>query len=248
MSSKILVIDDETCILKMMSLVLEGAGYETVTASGGAAALELYGNGAQFDLVITDYHMPDVNGVQVLSEITRRDPSARVLMISGVGGIDAALESINMGAIDFLRKPFSPEALRDAVRVAIERDQKVSPVNSVCREFSKKCTGDTNFELKSRTVDSQFGDITCTFDVVSPKGTRTVSVVLPSYVQELVLAYIDSETVPCGGRFYDALCEVALYNTIRESGIPSIPIVRVEELDKSLRTWIDSMIQVPVAL
>lgn len=248
MSSKILVIDDETCILKMMTLVLEGAGYETATAPSGRDALEVYGNGAQFDLVITDFRMPGMNGVDVLNEIKQRDPSAKVLMVSGVGGIDTALESINQGAIDFLRKPFSPEALRDAVRVALERDQKVSPVNSVCREFSKKCSCDATFELKERMVDSQFGDLTCVFDINTPSGTRTMKVILPAYVRELVLAYMDSDEVPCGDRFYDALCEAALLNNIRDHGIPTTSSITIEELDKPLEAWIDSMIQVPVAL
>ena len=248
MSSKILVVDDEACILKMMELVLANAGYTVTTASNPREALDIYGNGANFDLVITDFKMPEMNGIELEGEVLRRDPTAKVLLISGYGGIDTALEALNKGAMDFLRKPFTPEALRDSVRSALERDRKQSPVTAVCREFSRQSINGTSFELKDKEYDEQYGDLTCRFEVTTPSGIRNLAVIMPAYVQELIRAYIDSEDVPCGGRFFEAICEETVANELKANGgIPKSSKITIDNLNKDIRHWIDSMVSVAVA-
>ena len=248
MSSKILVVDDEACILKMMELVLANAGYTVTTASNPREALDIYGNGANFDLVITDFKMPEMNGIELEGEVLRRDPTAKVLLISGYGGIDTALEALNKGAMDFLRKPFTPEALRDSVRSALERDRKQSPVTAVCREFSRQSINGTSFELKDKEYDEQYGDLTCRFEVTTPSGLRNLAVIMPAYVQELIRAYIDSEDVPCGGRFFEAICEETVANELKANGgIPKSSKITIDNLNKDIRHWIDSMVSVAVA-
>ncbi len=248
MSSKILVIDDESCILKMMEIVLANAGYSVTTSESPKNALDIYGNGANFDLVITDFKMPEMNGIELEGEILRRDPSAKVLLISGYGGIDTALEALNKGAIDFLRKPFTPDALRNAVRSAVERDRKQTPVTAVCREFSRHSLNGTSFELKEKEYDEQFGDLTCKFEVTTPTGIRTITVSLPAYVQELIRAYIDSDEVPCGNRFFEAICEETVANELKENGgVPLTSRIKIENLTKDIQRWIDSMVSVAVA-
>jgi CheY-like chemotaxis protein len=232
----------------MMELVLTNAGYSVTTALNGQAALEAYGNGANFDLVITDFKMPGMTGIDLEAEILRRDPTAKVLLISGYGGIETALEALNKGAMDFLRKPFTPEALRDSVRSALERDRKQSPVTAVCREFSRQSLNGTSFELKEKEYDEQFGDLTCKFEVTTPTGIRTLAVIMPAYVQELIKAYIDSEDVPCGGRFFEAICEETVSNELKaNNGVPQRSKIVIENLSKEIQRWIDSMVSVAVA-
>ena len=248
MSSKILVVDDESTILKMMEIVLANAGYSVVVATSGREGLELYGTGADFELVITDFKMPGMTGIELESEILKRDPSAKVLLISDFGGIDTALEALNKGAMDFLRKPFTPECLRDAVRSVIERDQKQSPVTAVCREFSHQSINGSSFELKDREYDEQFGDLTCTFEVTTQTGVQDLIVVMPAFVQELVKAYIDSEDVPCGGRFFEAICEETVSASLRDNnGVPPSGTIVLDDLTKDVQKWIDSMVSVAVA-
>lgn len=248
MSSKILVVDDEACILKMMELVLANAGYFVESAENPREALGIYGNGANYDLVITDYKMPEMTGIELEAEILRRDPSAKVLIVSGYGGIETALEAINKGATDFLRKPFTPDALRNAVRSALERDRKLSPVTTVCREFSRQSVNGTSFELKEKEVDEQFGDLTCKFEVSTPGGMKNLTVVMPAYIQELIRAYIDSEDVPCGGRFFEAICEETVANELKTSGgVPRTSKIVIDNLTKDIQKWIDSMVSVAVA-
>jgi DNA-binding response OmpR family regulator len=248
LSSKILIVDDEATILKMMELVLANAGYSVTTAQSGPEALQVYGNGAGFDLVITDYKMPEMNGIELEGEILRRDPTAKVLLVSGYGGIDTALEGLNKGAMDFLRKPFGPDVLRDAVRSVLERDKQQSPVTAVCREFSRQSINGTSFELKDKHFDEQFGDLTCDFEITTQAGVQPLTVVMPAFIQELIKAYIDSEEVPCGDRFFEAICEETVSSELKEHrGVPHDGTIVIENLTKEVQTWIDSMVSVAVA-
>ena len=248
MSSKILIVDDEATILKMMELVLANAGYTITTAESGQEALEVYGNGANFDLLITDYKMPGMNGIELEGEVLRRDPSAKVLLVSGYGGIDTALEALNKGAMDFLRKPFTPDALRDSVRSVIERDRKQSPVTAVCREFSRQSINGSSFELKDKEYEEQYGDLICSFEVTTHTGVQPLTVVMPAFIQELIKAYIDSDEVPCGGRFFEAICEETVASVLKESsGVPPTDTIVIDNLTKEVQRWIDSMVSVAVA-
>lgn len=249
MSSNVLVIDDESCILKMMELVLSNSGFNVTTAKNGSDGLAAYGNGAKYDVVVSDYRMPDMTGIEVEQEIIRRDPSAKVIIVSGFGGCDTALEAMNRGATDFLRKPFAPEALRDAVRAAIERDGKHTPITTVSREFSRRNVGGFNFELDEEAVDDIYGDLTCTFEVMKETDSpRYVKVILPAVVQELIKAYIDSDDVPCGKRFFQALCEFELETHLRdEKSIPSSATLMIDPLLKRHTEWIDRMMTVSLA-
>jgi len=249
LSSNVLVIDDESCILKMMELVLSNSGFNVTTAKNGSDGLAAYGNGANYDVVVSDYRMPDMTGIEVEQEIIRRDPSAKVIIVSGFGGCDTALEAMNRGATDFLRKPFAPEALRDAVRAAIERDGKHTPITTVSREFSRRNVGGFNFELNEEAVDDIYGDLTCTFEVMKETDSpRYVKVILPAVVQELIKAYIDSDDVPCGKRFFQALCEYELETHLRdEKSIPSSATLMIDPLLKRHTEWIDRMMTVSLA-
>ena len=249
MSSNVLVIDDESCILKMMELVLSNSGYNVTTAHSGSDGLAAYGNGANFDIVVSDYKMPDMTGIEVEQEMIRRDPSAKVIIVSGYGGCETAIEAMNRGATDFLRKPFAPEALRDAVRSALERDGKHTPIATVSREFSRRNVGGFNFELNEEALDDIYGDLTCTFEVIKENDSpRYVKVILPAVVQELIKAYIDADVVPCGKRFFQAMCEFELETHLREEkSIPASATIMFDPLLKRHTEWIDRMMTVTLA-
>ena len=111
-SGRILVVDDEPHIRRVLSVVLEGRGYEVMMASDGLQGLDELGNDA-VDLVILDLMMPGANGLEILSKI-RTDPrrsDTPVIILTAKGqdtDRDAALAG---GANDFLTKPFSPKKL-----------------------------------------------------------------------------------------------------------------------------------------
>jgi DNA-binding response OmpR family regulator len=251
LSARILVIDDETNIRTMIKLALGHVGYEVDTAGDGPEGLERFGDGTAHDLILLDQRMPGMSGVDVLKEVFKRRLDMRVIMITAFGTIDLALEAIQAGASDFLRKPFTADTLRTSVKSALERpvvQMNAVPVGMVCREFTRTAINGFSFELDEESVDDQSSDLTCIFKVSkgNEKATR-VRVVLPAYVMELVKAYTDSENVPGGQRFWQAMCEEALANYLWQNAeVPEQNTLRIEDLSTSLQRWLDSVLTVPM--
>ncbi|MEZ0326659.1 MAG: response regulator [Fimbriimonas sp.] len=251
MSHRILVIDDETNIRTMIKLALTHSGYEVGTASDGAEGLEMFGDGSAWDLVLLDQRMPGLTGIDVLREIFKRNPESKLILITAFGTIDSALEAIQAGASDFLRKPFTADTLRTAVKSALERPEggmQSFPVGMVCREFTHANINGFTFELEKEDYDEGSGDIVCIFQVSKADApAERVRVLLPAYVMELVMAYSDTEEMPCGARFWQALTEEALANYLWQNAeLPDNNVLRIEDLSSSLQHWVDSVLTVPL--
>jgi CheY-like chemotaxis protein len=119
MNRRVLIIDDETNIRRMMRLTLEADGYDVEDAPDGLAGLELFGDGSRFDAVVLDQKMPGMDGIETLRQILRRAPTATVIMVTAFGSIELAVDAMKAGARDFLKKPLTPALLRDAVLAAL---------------------------------------------------------------------------------------------------------------------------------
>ena len=116
----ILVIDDDDLIRVLLRSALEAAGYEVMEAANGRQGLELYRR-RPTDLVITDIIMPELNGLDMLLELTREFIHAKVIAISGVGGEKNVLDVATLlGARQSFQKPFSMSHLLAAVRFELE--------------------------------------------------------------------------------------------------------------------------------
>ena len=116
----ILVIDDEEMMRVLLRSTLKGAGYEVVEAANGRQGLELYRR-RPTDLVITDILMPEMNGLDMILELTRYFLDAKVIAISGKGGEKNVLDVAKLlGARRTFHKPFSMLELLDAVRYELE--------------------------------------------------------------------------------------------------------------------------------
>jgi DNA-binding NtrC family response regulator len=109
-AKKILLIEDDSPQLKLVLRQLADKGYEAEGCLSAKEALERYKKNS-FDLVITDFKMPDMSGIDVLCEIKRLDPNALVIFMTGYGTIDVAVSAMKKGAFDFLTKPYSLEVL-----------------------------------------------------------------------------------------------------------------------------------------
>jgi len=110
----ILVIDDEESMRFFLEKTLKRSGYVLETASSGREGIERF-DAIRPDLVITDLKMPDLDGVEVLERIKERDPGAVVVMITGYGTIQNAVEAMKRGAADYLTKPFDTRTIRAVV-------------------------------------------------------------------------------------------------------------------------------------
>jgi len=119
MPGNVLIIDDEDLLRTSLVRILKNAGYSPYEASNGRQALEWedYDN---LDLALLDIHLPDIDGVEVLRQLRHKSPRLSVIMLTGYGSLDSAIESMRLGAIDYLQKPINPEILVARVRVIIE--------------------------------------------------------------------------------------------------------------------------------
>jgi CheY-like chemotaxis protein len=115
---KILIVDDEPHIRQMMRLTLEAAGHQVEEAVDGEAALDRFGDGRAYDVVLLDQRMPGRDGLETLRQIKVRAPDARVVMVTAYASIELAVDAMRLGATDFVRKPMTPETLRSATAAA----------------------------------------------------------------------------------------------------------------------------------
>ena len=118
---QILVIDDEEHIRRMMRLTLEAAGYEVGEAKDGAEGVSVYGDGKAWDVVVLDQRMPGMDGLETLRQLKHRNPNARVVMATAYASIELAVDAMKLGATDFVRKPMTPQVLRNAVTAALTK-------------------------------------------------------------------------------------------------------------------------------
>lgn len=118
--AKIIVVDDEVISLTILKSVLENAGHDITTASDGEAALEIMKK-MKFDIVLSDFNMPGMNGIELTKEILKLSPDSIVILITAFISIRAAVESIKLGAFDYLTKPVDKEELLLSVNRGLER-------------------------------------------------------------------------------------------------------------------------------
>ncbi len=102
----ILIVDDETSILKTLSGILSDEGFETITATNGYEALKILDTESP-DLVLLDIWMPGMDGIDTLKEIRKNHPTLQVIMITGHGTVETAVTATKIGAFDFIEKPIS---------------------------------------------------------------------------------------------------------------------------------------------
>lgn len=121
----ILVVDDKDSMRSMLTETLIDEGYRVDSAANGKKALDLIHNKA-YDLVLTDLRMPDIDGLEVLSEVKNQDEATTVILMTAFGTIEDAVSAMKLGAFDFITKPFDTEHLCVLVNRAIENRRLVA--------------------------------------------------------------------------------------------------------------------------
>jgi DNA-binding NtrC family response regulator len=137
MKHKILIIDDERNIRESIKMILEYENYTVATAENGTEGINKITE-ESFDLVLLDIKMPGLGGLDVLEMIKERDKSLPVIMISGHGTIETAIESTKKGAFDFLEKPLDRDKVLISVRNAIEHFKISSEYKKIKAELESK--------------------------------------------------------------------------------------------------------------
>ena len=116
----ILVVEDDRAVAENLVEYLSGLGYSATAAYGGVEGLRRFGEG-DYQLVITDLKMPELDGMDLLQAVRKLDNRVIVIVISGYGTIESAVKAIKNGAYDFIPKPFKPEELDVIINRALER-------------------------------------------------------------------------------------------------------------------------------
>jgi two-component system OmpR family response regulator len=121
---RVLVVDDEEPIRDIVSRVLDAEGYDCTVAGGGKEALEIASK-QKFDVVLLDIMMPEVSGIDVLRHLATDCPDACVVMTTAVDDMPTAAEALNLGATDYVTKPFNLADLSGRVEEALEASKRL---------------------------------------------------------------------------------------------------------------------------
>jgi DNA-binding NtrC family response regulator len=144
MSQTVLVVDDDPVQRRLLETAITRSGMTVVTAPGGQPALDLLNGpkGDQITLMLLDLLMPDMDGLEVLTKLRAANPDLPVIVLTGKGGIDSAVEAMRAGANDFLVKPASPER----IAVSIRNQLKIGTLSGEVKQLKKKSENRLSFE------------------------------------------------------------------------------------------------------
>jgi len=138
---KILVVDDEQNIRKSLKMILEYEDYAFLEAADGEEALDIVEETVGLDIILLDVKLPGRDGLEVLAELKKKSYSPEVIMISGHGVIQTAVEATKLGAFDFLEKPLHRERVLLSIRNALNQNKLLRE----CQDLRKKA--EKKFEL-----------------------------------------------------------------------------------------------------
>jgi len=116
---KVLVIDDEQIVLDSVKKILGDEDYEAEITLSSRQGLD-WAIQKQYDIVLTDIRMPEIGGMRVLRDIKRAKPSLPVVIITGYASVQSAVQAMQLGAANYIEKPFTPEELVNAVQAALD--------------------------------------------------------------------------------------------------------------------------------
>jgi len=253
MSQRMLIIDDEAHVRRMMRLTLETAGYEVGEAADGSQGLAAFGDGAPWDIVLLDQKMPGMDGLEVLRGMKARQPTARVIMVTAFASIELAVDAMKLGATDFMRKPMTPEILRNTVAAALAKSSGTMPGGQPAAEaLPRRPRIETltmngfhivrAFEVSAQTPGKP-GEYQ--FIVQHPKGGEQNVVVEISPEAVVILEKMTRRHLPVTSSFWASYAEHRLATYLWDEGrIPSsgLTITRVELQDVHVAArWEESL-------
>ena len=122
--ARVLIVDDEKDFVEMFSLRLRESGQKVVTAYSGRECLETLAEREPIDVVVLDIKMPGMNGIETLREIKKRHPIVEVILLTGHGAVDTAVEGMKLGAYDYVIKPADFEDFKSKLDGARRRKEE----------------------------------------------------------------------------------------------------------------------------
>ena len=236
MSGRVLIIDDEENARRVTRRALEAAGYEVGEAADGEHGLEAFGDGGSWDAVLLDQRMHGMDGLETLRLIKQRRAGARVIMSTAYASIELAVEAMKLGAFDFVRKPLTPEVLRNALAAALSR----APTEGAHAHSARE----PHAAPPIQTVTMNGFTILESEDAPRVAGERRFTVKSPDGDEHEVLVQIEEEavgyvermtmrTLPAESSFWTIQAQHVLSDYLwREGKIPPTRRLAVKDIDR----------------
>lgn len=195
--AKVLVIDDEKAIRNTLKEVLEYEKHEVDLAEDGISALEFFAEN-DYDVILCDIKMDKMDGIEVLEKIHEISDDIPVIMISGHGNIDTAVEAIKKGAFDFLEKPLDLNRLLITMRNAMDKSKLITQTKTLKRQVSKK------FEIVGES--GAISGVKEMIDRIAPTEARVLITGASGTGKELVAHQIHEKSKRSKGPFVEVNC------------------------------------------
>jgi len=158
-AARILLMEDEVSVAQGLQMILNEEGYRVEVAMTGQGALDRLGSEG-FDLLIADLRLPDIDGMEVVRQVRAKRPQTAIIIMTGYATVSSAVESLRIGAVDYLPKPFTDEELTSTVDRALEQQdpghlrENLEPVESEVANLVRVgfylCNCDVNLPQKMR--------------------------------------------------------------------------------------------------
>ncbi len=195
--AKILIIDDERAIRNTLKDILTYESHEVELAQDGFEGLEKLSTG-KFDIVLCDIKMPKMDGLEVLSEIMARNIDVAVVMISGHGTVETAVEAIKKGAYDFIEKPLDLNRLLVVIKNATERGSHVAEIKTLKQKLNRK------YEMVGESPAIRH--IKEIIERVAPTDARVLIQGENGTGKEIVSRWLHEKSQRAGGPFIEVNC------------------------------------------
>lgn len=197
--SKILIIEDEEAIRRVLTKILkeENSSYDIFEASDGLLAIEFIKN-QDFDLILCDIKMPKMDGLEVLEATKKIKPDIPIVMISGHGDLETAVETMRHGAYDYISKPPDLNRLLNTVRNALDRKKLIKENKILKQRVDKK------YEMIGHS--DQIQDVKSVIDKVAPTEARVLITGPNGTGKELVAHWIHQKSNRSSGSLVEVNC------------------------------------------
>jgi len=220
-TDKILVVDDEETIREIVSSMLGGAQFQSRQAASGAEALSILESGEEFDLVLSDLMMAEMDGIALLERSKERFPDVPVVMVTAVHDLSVALQALRNGAYDYLLKPFERDQLLATVRRALEH-RRLKRENDAYRTNLEALVAARTQQWKGALAELErsyditlaaFGDTLELKDAETLGHTRRVTAYAIAIARKMGISKDEIDTIARGAFLHD-IGKLAIPDTI----------------------------------
>lgn len=197
--SKILIIEDEAAIRRVLTKILseENKTYEIVEAEDGLEGIEKIKN-EDFDLILCDIKMPKMDGIEVLEATKKIKPEIPIIMISGHGDLDTAVQAMKMGAFDYISKPPDLNRLLNTVRIGLDNKELIAENTRLKKQVSK------NYEMVGNSKSME--QIKSMIEKVAPTDARVLITGPNGTGKELVAHWLHEKSQRSSGPLIEVNC------------------------------------------